>query len=695
MTGFSVPYASNGALLGRFARYCGKVNIHQTTGGAWTTDPDCTSGCNIGELEYCQKFWPNATSIQEGDVTSKANNVWNNAMCGPVVDDFDGQDEFECYADPICGDSICHTDDGESPSTCSADCGTCGNNVCGTNENHLLCPNDCGSASACGDGACNNGESPATCAVDCVAPTLTTTVDFPSGVLQFPTEEDFNSLYHAIASNPAAVASLPNGFGHLKGYLSQFPVNETTYEVDQAEYLRDLKAHIVTDEALQHLVNPDLQVLAGGKLYQFTDIGLFKVDLDKLSWFKTWHTANQASINFDPHFTSAPGETALGEDQYQVAPGVTRIDLHQEKMAGSDTTPDATETVLGRFSRYCGKVNSRQTPGGAWTPDPDCTSGCNIGGLAYCQKFWPTTTTIRQISVSSKPNNAWVNAQCSPIVDDFDGHDEFECVAVTQPSLPPVTPPAPGGGLCNPPLPSYDLHTVGSGFNKSADKQFGNRRFIFKTKKINAWLFRSISIKGKLQRRKKALFVKYWGPSYADRIVIGTDNMDLHTNYIFTTPQNFNTLQRPNFTKIIKFKLGNYLFDVMDINVNVNALGYSLNQSQINAFVNSQLNQVVGGQLNNAWTGIENSFLASIDSNYVERYKNYTKKVNSLKEQNRFRITLGHVEKHLGYSHKNSWTFDWNIALGQNTYKYDMKAGSFFGRAQVDCAWYGVRIVKQ
>ncbi len=86
------------------------------------------------------------------------------------------------------------------------------------------------------------------------------------------------------------------------------------------------------------------------------------------------------------------------------------------------------DTVFGRFARYCGKVNSHQSPGGNWAPDPDCTSGCNIGGLSYCKKFWPSSTSIRQINVSSKPNNAWTNAGCGPVVDDWDGNDEFECV---------------------------------------------------------------------------------------------------------------------------------------------------------------------------------------------------------------------------------------------------------------------------
>jgi len=85
--------------------------------------------------------------------------------------------------------------------------------------------------------------------------------------------------------------------------------------------------------------------------------------------------------------------------------------------------------VLGKVSRYCGKVNIHQASGGTWQWDSDCNSGCNIGGLAYCQKFFPAATSIRSVSVSAKPNNVWANQGCVPVTDDWDGNDEFECVA--------------------------------------------------------------------------------------------------------------------------------------------------------------------------------------------------------------------------------------------------------------------------
>jgi hypothetical protein len=84
--------------------------------------------------------------------------------------------------------------------------------------------------------------------------------------------------------------------------------------------------------------------------------------------------------------------------------------------------------VVGRISLYCGKVNIHTNATGSWAWDSDCTSGCNIGGLAYCQKFYPNATSIRQVPVSSKPNSVWMQRGCVPANDDWDGNEEYECL---------------------------------------------------------------------------------------------------------------------------------------------------------------------------------------------------------------------------------------------------------------------------
>lgn|GEM_PF-5465493 len=89
----------------------------------------------------------------------------------------------------------------------------------------------------------------------------------------------------------------------------------------------------------------------------------------------------------------------------------------------------STGTTLGRFSRWCGKVNTHRSVSGSWTPDPDCRSGCDIGGLTYCKKFWPASTVIRQVALTSKPpSGAWVTAGCGYWFQAWNGDDEFECV---------------------------------------------------------------------------------------------------------------------------------------------------------------------------------------------------------------------------------------------------------------------------
>lgn len=199
--------SSPGTVLGRFSHWCGKVNSHTSPTGVWTPDADCTSGCNLGGVAYCQKYWSNSTVIRQVSVSSKPPSAWVTAGCGPVYEEWDGDAEFECVDDRV----------------------------------------------YCGDGVCNGAETSANCPSDCV-------------------------------------------------------------------------------------------------------------------------------------------------------------------------------TVLGRISRWCGKVNLHQSPGGNWATDSDCTSGCNLGGVAYCQKFWPGASGIRQVSVSSKADNVWTTAGCGPVFEPWDGDDEFECL---------------------------------------------------------------------------------------------------------------------------------------------------------------------------------------------------------------------------------------------------------------------------
>ncbi len=196
-------------VVGRFSRWCGKVNAHQSPGGDWTPDSDGVSGCTVGGLAYCRKFWPASTVVRQVPVSPKpAKNVWTNRGGEPVAHVYDGDDEFECVEAPV----------------------------------------------VCGDDACTGDETQATCPADC-------------------------------------------------------------------------------------------------------------------------------------------------------------------------------RTVLGRFATWCGKLNVyRESPTQNWDVHRDCSSGCDVDRLAYCQKLWPRTTKVRRVDVSGKPNYTWRNAGCTSVTDDHDGDQEFECL---------------------------------------------------------------------------------------------------------------------------------------------------------------------------------------------------------------------------------------------------------------------------
>jgi hypothetical protein len=53
-------------LLGEFATWCGKVNVHtDALTGVWMPDEKCTAGCNVGGVAYCQELYAGAAEIVE------------------------------------------------------------------------------------------------------------------------------------------------------------------------------------------------------------------------------------------------------------------------------------------------------------------------------------------------------------------------------------------------------------------------------------------------------------------------------------------------------------------------------------------------------------------------------------------------------------------------------------------------------
>lgn len=69
---------------------------------------------------------------------------------------------------------------------------------------------------------------------------------------------------------------------------------------------------------------------------------------------------------------------------------------------------------VGEYSLWCGKVNEHLDAQGVWQPDADCTSGCNVNGVGYCQKFYPTATaivTVPQVGIKDWKNAGFVSGQ--------------------------------------------------------------------------------------------------------------------------------------------------------------------------------------------------------------------------------------------------------------------------------------------
>jgi hypothetical protein len=69
---------------------------------------------------------------------------------------------------------------------------------------------------------------------------------------------------------------------------------------------------------------------------------------------------------------------------------------------------------VGEYSLWCGKVNEHLDAQGVWQPDADCSSGCNVTGVSYCQKFYPTATaiaTVPQLGIKDWKNAGFVSGQ--------------------------------------------------------------------------------------------------------------------------------------------------------------------------------------------------------------------------------------------------------------------------------------------
>lgn len=548
---------------------------------------------------------------------------------------------------------------------------------------------------------------------------------------------------YTVTPEPGVHDLLPAGFTSAADVLANRPgepAGDAINDVDAAEFALDLTDALTEDDTLGRLVDRDLEVVVGDQMYQLTSMGVFQVDLTALAAYRAWRADHAAAIDTDPNFQSIPGETPLGDGSYQVMPGVIRTvggwGIPSVKLLGFDEdasgcTACSTKstgtggagtagpaptgdgpgrfgviTELGRISYWSGKVNTHKPAGGSWTWDGDCVSGANIDPLTYCRKFWPQTSSVTPVNLSSKPGSLWFTAGCGQAFPG-DGQQEWVCNG----QLP----------SCNqdPPPINYANFSLGSGFSDKESVGFGNKRFVFKARSPGFRLsigsfeigFHTIYIKAKLQRRKRFLGISYWGPSFADEIVVGVENMKLDTDYIVPFPQMYNTLAQPKFAGLAKYKLGPKLIDVANISFNATTPYFTITQNDLASWANSAINSLIGSIYTNIWQGIENHIMDAIDPSFRTRYAAYTKRVDAINDQNRLRWVIGSAFKPECNVHKNNWTFDTNfgIKFTQNggvagppgtppapvNYKYSMKAGAFYGRTRVGTSWYGIRMVRQ
>jgi len=263
---------------------------------------------------------------------------------------------------------------------------------------------------------------------------------------------------------------------------------------------------------------------------------------------------------------------------------------------------------------------------------------------------------------------------------------------------------------------NVETHSVSSDFGIMMGKHFSiyfndfaNRRLVFGVEniKINAlgFGFNQVSIGSKVQREKSFLGIHYWGPSYADEIIVGCDNMNLQVDAIIPYANNFSTIYRPTLDGISNYTVGGKLLSILGINVNLSALNYSLRNDQIATFIDGGYNKFIDGKYTNLFKDIENNFITSIDPTYVSRYSNYTTRINYLDNQNKLHIIFGQAENATGYSHSHTWVFDNNIGGSYKinggvggrdisyTYPYKIKKGSFYGKARFGNIWRMVRII--
>ncbi|MDP1844582.1 MAG: hypothetical protein Q8K64_14295 [Sediminibacterium sp.] len=415
----------------------------------------------------------------------------------------------------------------------------------------------------------------------------------PNGVLHFANKESLNEVIRII-KNGKNNSLIPSNFKSLNKLFENNLMKATTVDPNvYNDYLYNQYQNLLPDAALPDVLNSNLQIMVGTNLYQVTRIGTFIVDQLSIDNFTNWYNNNQNGIWYDPQIVSIPGEVYLGDNLYQIEPGIIRAEINVEDITDISTTQSGPAILI---------------------PDSEVP-----------QSYGP-----------------------------------------------------------NIPMETY---TVGNEFRQDNGKiYFDDRRFVFKAYNINYVFFRSIGIQAKLQRKKRVLFISYWGESFADELIVGGENMDLKTGYIAPTPEIMahNLMNQPTFNGLIDFKLGNFVTTVFHWNVNSYVLGRTINSNDLSRWANGGINSFANNTFNTAMQSITNGLANYLDPSYKSRLNDNGMVLKSYQDDSRLRFTLSNVGKYQGYSHKNDWNFDWNFMIGtsgQTAYDYEMIGGSFYAKA--------------
>lgn len=119
----------------------------------------CPTECGDGS---CQQGEP----LETAEVCPLDCGTCGDLVCG--VNEDESSCVHDCY--PTCGNSVCEEGESEDePGHCPTDCGPCNDGICGYTDFEQGCnEQDC--VAGCGDGLCDDAESPFQCPVDCGKP---------------------------------------------------------------------------------------------------------------------------------------------------------------------------------------------------------------------------------------------------------------------------------------------------------------------------------------------------------------------------------------------------------------------------------------------------------------------------------------------------------------------------------------------